>query len=155
MKKYIIDTISKETLQEYGYDASLVSDEQMEVIAGVLRNTFKDWVLENLPHIAEEYEIPESIQTHYVVSRMYISLNEDIGNRNDCKIFYNKEDALSQLQDWRNNELDLRKESDADYEIVYDDEERFQLRWDDDREVLSIGIAVIAQKMIKRKFVDC
>lgn len=143
MKEYIIDTISKKTLQEYGYYASLVSDEQMEKIAGVLRYTFRDYVLGNLPQIAEEYRIPKSTQTCHVVSRMYISLNEDTGNSHASKIFYNKEEALSQFQKWRNDELDLRKESYADYKIVYDEEERFQLRWDDDRELLSIGIVEI------------
>ena len=71
MKEYVIDTISKETLEEYGYDSSQVSDEMMKKIAEVLRYTFRECVLDNLPQIAEDMDIPKSSNPYYTVSRVY------------------------------------------------------------------------------------
>ena len=141
MKEYVIDTISKETLEEYGYDSSQVSDETMKGIAAVLRHTFRECVLVNLPQIAEDYEIPESKRPYFTVSRVYVSLNDEDGNSHDTKLFYNKEKAVDQLKLWRNDEMLLRKESGCGYDIVYDDDDRFRLIWDDGREMLSIGIS--------------
>lgn len=140
MKEYVIDAITKETLEEYGYDSSKVSDETMKMIAAVLRHTFRDCVLVNLPQIAEEYEIPESKRPCYTVSRLYVSLNDEDGNCHDTRLFYNKEDAVGQLKKWRDDEMLLRRESGRDYELVYDDSDRFRLIWDSGREILSIGI---------------
>lgn len=57
LKEYVIDTISKETLEEYGYDSSLVSDDMMKKIAENLRFTFRECVLCCLPQIADDYDI--------------------------------------------------------------------------------------------------
>lgn len=140
MKEFVIDTISKETLEEYGYDSSQVTDETMKMIAGVLRHTFRECVLTHLPQIAEDYEIPESSQPYYTVSRMYVSLNDENGNDHDTKLFKKKEDAISQLKRWRNDEMLLREMSGCGYEVVFDDDDRFRLTWDDGRELLSIGL---------------
>ena len=140
MKEYIIDTISKETIEEYGYDSSQVSDEMMKNIAALLRHTFRECVLVNLPQIAEDYEIPESQRQCYTVSRMYVSLNDEDGNIHDTILFYNREKAEKQLRRWRNDEMLLRKESGCDYEVVYDDNDRFHLTWDNGRELLVLGI---------------
>lgn len=59
MKEYVIDTISKETLEEYGYDSSEVSDEMMMKIAEALRYTFRECVLVCLPEVCDNMEIPE------------------------------------------------------------------------------------------------
>ena len=141
MKEYIVDTISKETLEEYGYDSSQVSDDNMEKIAAVLRHTFRECVLSNLPQIVEEYEIPKSKHPCYTVCRIYVSLNDEDGNSNDTKLFYNKEKAIKQLERWRKDEMTLRMKSGCDYEVVYDDEDRFRLIWDDGKELLNIGIS--------------
>ena len=141
MKEYVIDTISKETLEEYGYDSSLVSDETMKEISAVLRHTFRECILVNLSQIAADYEIPESKRPYFTVSRVYVSLNDEDGNIYDTKIFYNKEKAVAQLKRWRNDEMILRKESSCAYDVVYDDENRFRLTWDDGREMLCIGVS--------------
>ena len=64
MKEYIIDTISRETLEEYGYDSSQVSDDLMKKIAETLRYTFRECVLVCLPEVCDDFDIPESKQNH-------------------------------------------------------------------------------------------
>ena len=140
MKEYIIDSISKETLEEFGYDSSRVNDETMKKIAGVLRNTFRECVLVNLPQIAEDYEIPKSTSPYYTVSRVYVSLNDENGNSHDTDFFKNRDDAISQLSHWRSEEMKLRKESECDYQIFADKEDFFRMAWDDQREMLSISV---------------
>lgn len=140
MKEYVIDTISKETLEEYGYDSSQVSDEMMKKIAEVLRYTFRECVLDNLPQIAEDMDIPKSSNPYYTVSRVYVSLNDEEGNSHESNLFYRKEDAVAQFERWRNEELKLRKETGCYYYVVVDAKDRFRMSWDDDQEMLSIGI---------------
>lgn len=139
-KEYIIDTIDYSTLEEYGYDSSRVSDEMMEKIAETLRNTFRECVLVNLPQIADDYGIPKNPNPLYTVSRMYFSLNDERGNSYTTELFRNKEMAVAQLKQWREDELELRRESDSSFEIMIDDDENFRLTWDDDREILCIGV---------------
>lgn len=140
MKEYVIDTISKETLEEYGYDSSRVGDDVMKKIAENLRFTFRECVLCCLPQIADDYDIPLNKKDIFTVSRVYLSLNDEDGNVHDTKLFKNKEDAIAQLKRWRDDELELRKESEAGYEIIVDNEDRFRMAWDDEREFISIGI---------------
>lgn len=59
MKGFVVDTISREDLEYYGYDSSNISDETMKKIAEALRFTFRECVLENLPQVADEYDIPK------------------------------------------------------------------------------------------------
>ena len=141
MKEYIIDTISRETLEEYGYDSSQVSDDLMKKIAETLRHTFRECVLVCLPELCDDFDIPEAKQKLYVVSRVYVSLNDEDGNSHDTKLFKNREDAVAQMKRWRNDEMILRKESGCAYEIIVDSDDRFRLSWDDEREMLSIGIS--------------
>ena len=141
MKEYIIDTISRETLEEYGYDSSQVSDDLMKEIAETLRHTFRECVLVCLPEVCDDFGIPEAKQKPYVVSRVYVSLNDEDGNSHDTKLFKKREDAVAQMKRWRNDEMILRKESGCAYEIIVDNDDRFRLAWDDEREMLSIGIS--------------
>lgn len=140
MKDFIVDTISREDLEYYGYDSSNVSDETMKKIAEVLRFTFRECVLENLPQIADEYGIPKNEHPCFTVSRVYVSLNDEDGNTHETKIFKDLEDAVTQLRKWRNDELSLREESGCYYQIKHDTDDKFRVSWDDDREMLSIGI---------------
>lgn len=140
MKEYVIDTISKETLEKYGYDSSHVSDETMKKIAELLRNTFRECMLDNLPQIAEGLNIPISSNPHYTASRVYVSLNDEEGNCHETNIFHRKEDAFVQLECWRNEELQLRKKTGCYYNVIVDAKDRFRMSWDDDKEMLSIGI---------------
>ena len=140
MKDFVIDTISRETLEEYGYDSSNVDDETMEKIAETLRYSFRNCVLPCISEVCEGFEIPESKQPMYTVSRIYVSLNDEYGNRHDAKLFRRKEDAMACLKHWRDDELELRNESECGYEIKTDREDNFRLTWDDEREMLSIGI---------------
>ena len=141
MKDFIVDTISTETLEEYGYDSSQVSDDVMKKIAEILRYTFRECVLCCLPQIADDLDIPLNTKTIYTVSRVYVSLNDDDGNSHDTKLFKSREKAVAQFNRWREDELELRKESEAGYEIIVDQEDLFRMAWDDERELLSIGIS--------------
>lgn len=58
MKEFVVDTITSDTLEEYGFDSSNVSDETMRQIASDLKFTFRECVLVELPQIAEYYNIP-------------------------------------------------------------------------------------------------
>ena len=140
MKEYVIDTISKATLEEYGYDSAQVSDEIMKKIAETLRYTFRSCVLQCLPEVCDDLDIPQSSKQTYTVSRVYVSLNDEDGNIHDTMLFKNKEDAITQLQQWRNDEICLRRESGCAYEIIVDHDEMFRMTWDNERELLSIGI---------------
>lgn len=141
MKEFIVDSISRETLEQYGYDSSQVSDEIMRKIADTLRFTFRECVLDNLPQIADDYKIPISTNPYFSVNRVYVSLNNEDGNSHETKLFKSKEDALAQLKQWRADELDLRKESATAYEILADQKDSFRMAWDNERELLSIGVS--------------
>ena len=58
MNEFVVDKITRETLEEYGYSSN-VSDEVMKQIASVLRHVFRETILDELPQIAEEYNIPK------------------------------------------------------------------------------------------------
>lgn len=140
MKDFVVDTISRENLEYYGYDSSNVSDDTMKKIADALQYTFRECVLNNLPQIADEYDIPKNEHPYFTVSRVYVSLSDEDGNTHETKNFKNKEDAVTQLRKWRDEELSLRKESGCYYQIIHDTNDKFRMSWDDDREMLSIGI---------------
>lgn len=59
MKEFVVDKISRETLEEYGYSSN-VSDETMKQFTSVLRHVFRETILDELPQIAEKYNIPKS-----------------------------------------------------------------------------------------------
>ena len=140
MKEFIVDKISRETLEEYGYDSSNVDDETMKKIAEALRLSFRNCVLPCISEVCEGFDIPGTKQPMYAVSRIYVSLNDEDGNMHDTKLFKGKEEAIAQFKQWRDNELELRKESECAYEIKIDREDNFRLTWDDEREMLSVGI---------------
>lgn len=140
MKEFIVDKISRETLEEYGYDSSNVDDETMKKIAEALRYSFRNCVLPCISEVCEGLDIPRSRQPIYTVIRTYVSLNDEDCNRHDAKLFKEEEEAIAQFKQWRDNELELRKESECAYEIKIDREDSFRLTWDDEREMLSIGI---------------
>lgn len=72
MKEFIIDKISRETLEEYGYDSSNVDDDTMKKIAEALRHSFRNCVLPCISEVCDSFDIPESKQPTYSVSRIYI-----------------------------------------------------------------------------------
>ena len=144
MKEFIIDTISRETLEEYGYDSSNVDDETMKKIAEALRYSFRNCILPCISEVCEGFDIPDSKQPIYAVSRIYVSLNDEDGCSHDTKLFKGKEEARAQFKQWRDNELELRKESECAYEIKFDGEDNFRLTWDDEREMLSITLVEFA-----------
>ena len=86
-------------------------------------------------------ETLESTTSYYTANRVYISLNDEDGNSHETKLFKSKEDAFAQLKKWRADELDLRKESAAAYEILTDNKDSFRMAWDNERELLSIGVS--------------
>lgn len=143
MEEFVIDTISRLTLEEYGYDSSGVTDEMMERIAENLRYTFRECVLPNLSQIADEHEIPLRRKHAYIVNRRYLSLNDEDWNSNDSLLFYSKKKAQNQLKQWREDEMNLRKESACAYEIKTNEKNSFRLSWDDEKEWLFIGITAI------------
>ena len=150
MKDFIIDTISRETLEEYGYDSSNVDDDTMKKIAETLRYSFRNCVLPCISEVCESFDIPDSKQPMYSVSRIYVSLNDENGNRHDTKLFKGEEEAIAQFKQWRDDELELRKESECAYEIKTDREDNFRLTWDDEREMLSIGICGVHHPALRR-----
>lgn len=87
MKEFIIDKISRDTLEELGYDSSEVSDEMMEKIAEILKHTFRESVLACLPKVCDGLDIPEANQRPFIVSRVYFSLNDEDGNSEDVRLF--------------------------------------------------------------------
>lgn len=143
MKEFIIDKISRETLEEYGYDSSNVDDDTMKKIAEALRHSFRNCVLPCISEVCDSFDIPESKQPMYSVSRIYISQNDEDGNIQDTKLFKREEEAIAQFKQWRDDELELRKETECAYEIKIDGEDNFRLTWDDEREMLCIGICEI------------
>ena len=63
MKEFIVDTITKESLSELGFNISNVDDTMMNKIANDLGRAFREQFLrEALPIIAEWYGIPYSNQ---------------------------------------------------------------------------------------------
>lgn len=140
MEEFVIDTFSRLTLEEYGYDSSRVTDEMMKRIAENLRYTFRECVLPNISQIADDYEIPLKRKHAYIVNRRYLSLNDEDGNSNDTLLFYSKKEAQNQLKRWREDEMILRMESSCAYEIKTDEKNTFRLSWDDEKEWLFIGI---------------
>ena len=143
MERYIVDTISRLTLEEYGYDSSRVTDEIMERITEDLRYTFRECVLPDISQIADEYEIPLKRKHSYIVNRRYLSLNDNDGNSNDTLLFYSKKEAQNQLKRWREDEMTLRMESACAYEIKNKEKDSFTLSWDDEKEWLFINIVSI------------
>ena len=143
MEEFVIDTISRLTLEEYGYDSSGVTDEMMERIVENLRYTFRECVLPNLSQIADEHVIPLRRKHAYIVNRRYLSLNDEDWNSNDSLLFYSKKKAQNQIKQWREDEMNLRKESACAYEIKTNEKNFFRLSWDDEKEWLFIGITAI------------
>ena len=63
MKEYIVDTITKDSLSELGFDVSNLDDIMMNKIAYDLGRAFREQFLrEALPIIVEWYGIPYSNQ---------------------------------------------------------------------------------------------
>ncbi len=139
MNEFVVDKITRETLEEYGYSSN-VSDEVMKQIASVLRHVFRETILDELPQIAEEYNIPKCPKQSYKVTRTYRSLINETGNRHYSKHFNNQEEAIAQFKRWQDKELSRLIKSGSEYEIENDEADFFKVYWSTKREMMSILI---------------
>ena len=137
MKEFIVDTITRDTLEEYGY-SSYVSDETMRKIANVLRLLFRENVLDELPQIADAYNISKASKRHYTVSRSYRTLNCMDSDWEESKRIHGKKNAVALFREWRDEGLIRLKRTGDNFEIICDDEDLFKVTWSGHREQLGI-----------------
>ncbi|MBO7580322.1 MAG: hypothetical protein J6T38_02225 [Bacteroidaceae bacterium] len=84
----------------------------------------------------------------YLVTRFYISASDYHSNaHSDCEVFSEKDEATNLFRIWREEELELRKETGCAYEIYKDTEEIFNCSWDSDLEMM---VLTLQKKEIKR-----
>lgn len=75
----------------------------------------------------------------YIVMRFYISASDCNSNgHTDFEIFYNKEKARKLFREWRDEELEARRETDCAYEIHTNTEHTFHCSWDNELEMLFV-----------------
>lgn len=139
MKEFVVDMISRDTLEEYGYSSN-VNDETMSQIANVLRNVFRENVLDELPQIADAYNIPKAPKQHYTVSRSYRTLNSMYGDWAESKRIHGKNNAVALFKKWRDEGLNKLKTEGDSFEIICDDEDLFKVTWSGYREQLGISM---------------
>lgn len=83
----------------------------------------------------------------FIVTRLYISASDSNSNgHSDCEVFQNRDEASRLFRIWREEELNLRKETGCDYNILTDKNEKFHCSWDSNLEML---IVILTEKVLK------
>ena len=79
--------------------------------------------------------------TLFVTTHVTISSSEPNANGFvDAKLFKTKKQAVKQLREWRNEELEYRKTTGTTYAVYSDTDEKFHCTWDSDNEGIIITI---------------
>lgn len=77
----------------------------------------------------------------FIVTHVTISSSEPNANGYmDVKAFSDRQKATKQLKTWREDELQMRRESGCEYEIYDDTETKFHCTWDSDLERVIISL---------------
>ena len=83
----------------------------------------------------------------FIVTRIYISASDRKSNGySDCEVFVHREEACRLFRTWRKDELNIRKETNCEYNILTDDDNKFHCSWDGDREML---VVILSEKIVR------
>ena len=104
-------------------------------------NFYEDELLNVINNAWANARIRGNNKTVYVVTHITISSSDPAANGyTDVKTFSDKDKATDQLKQWRDDELELRKESECDYQIYDDTPSHFHCTWDSDNEGIILSL---------------
>lgn len=120
------------------YTVNIKNGEQSTCFA---ENFFEEEMTDVINDAWANARISASNKNIFIVTHVTISSSEPNANGYiDVKAFSDKEKATEQLKSWREDEIELRRESGCPYEIYDDTETKFHCTWDSDLEGIVISL---------------
>ena len=104
-------------------------------------NFFEDELSDVINDAWANARVRGNSKTVYVVTYVTISSSDPAANGyTDAKSYNDKDKAAEQLRRWRDDELELRKESGCYYHVYDDKPSRFHCTWDADNEGVIVSL---------------